>query len=99
MANPAATDATSLPLYVVYQPVLRMNEDGPVVFAYESLMRVGPTEADHSTLSVITLAEQNGTMPKLDTMIARMVCSDVASIDGMRPVSYTHLTLPTICSV
>ena len=84
MANPAATDATSLPLYVVYQPVLRMNEDGPVVFAYESLMRVGPTEADHSTLSVITLAEQNGTMPKLDTMIARMVCSDVASIDGMR---------------
>lgn len=84
MANPAVTDAGSLPLFIAYQPVLKMNDDGPVVFAYESLLRVGPTEAKHSTLSVITQAEQDGTMPKLDTLIARMVCSDVASIEGMR---------------
>lgn len=84
MASPALTDATSLPLYIVYQPVLRMNEDGAVVYAYESLLRVGPTDDDHTTLSVITHAEQNGTMPLLDTMIARMVCGDAAGIEGMR---------------
>lgn len=84
MANPEATDATSLPLFIAYQPVLKLNEDGPVVFAYESLLRVGPTEANHSTLSVITQAEVDGTMPKLDTLIARMVCSDAAGIEGLR---------------
>lgn len=84
MASPALTDATSLPLYIVYQPVLRMNVDGAVVFAYESLLRVGPTAEDHSTLSVITNAEQNGTMPLLDTLIAQMVCGDAAGVEGMR---------------
>lgn len=84
MANPPVTDATTLPLYIVYQPVVSLNGDGPVVFAYESLLRVGPTEEQHTTLSVITQAEQNGTMSKLDTMIARKVCSEVANIEGMR---------------
>lgn len=96
MANPAVTNATSLPLYIVYQPVLRMNEDGPVVFAYESLLRVGPTKEAHSTLSVITLAEQNGTMPVLDTLIARMICSEVAGIEGMRLwINLSQSTLAT----
>ncbi|MQT58908.1 EAL domain-containing protein [Pseudomonas sp. FSL R10-0399] len=85
MPYPVVPDATSLPLYIVYQPVVRMTkEDGPVVFAYEALMRIGPTENAHSTLSVISHSEKIGTMAVLDTIIARMVCADVAGIEGMR---------------
>lgn len=96
MANPAATDAASLPLYIVYQPVLRIKEDGPVVFAYESLLRVGPTEAAHSTFSVISNAERSGTMPMLDTMIARMVCSEMAGTEDMRLwINLSQITMAT----
>lgn len=54
------------------------------MYAYESLMRVAPTEEDHSTLSIIRYAEKAGTMEILDTLIARMVCSDIASNEDMR---------------
>jgi EAL domain-containing protein (putative c-di-GMP-specific phosphodiesterase class I) len=78
-----ALDAMSLPLYTVYQPVIRMAQK-PFVYAYESLLRVGPTAEGHSTLSVITEAEASGTMPQLDTSIARMVCTDAANMPDMR---------------
>ncbi|MPQ69301.1 EAL domain-containing protein [Pseudomonas sp. MWU12-2323] len=83
MRNPPLMDAMTLPLYTVYQPVVRMTAN-PFVYAYESLLRVGPTAEDHSTMSVIANAEQNGTMPMLDTLIAKRVCADIASISDMR---------------
>jgi EAL domain-containing protein (putative c-di-GMP-specific phosphodiesterase class I) len=76
-------NVATLPLYPVYQPVIRMAAN-PYVYAYESLLRVGPTAEGHSTISVITNAELNGTMPHLDTMIARMVCTDAGNMPNMR---------------
>lgn len=84
MANPAVTDSSAPPLYVVYQPVLRLERSHAIVHAYESLLRVGPNTDDHSTFSVISQAEQNGSMPMLDTMIAKQVCGDASRIAGMR---------------
>lgn len=85
MANPAETlDAKTPPLYIAYQPVLRMQQSILEVYALESLLRVGPNAGDHTTHSVITAAEQNGTMPALDTMIARQVCSDANQLADMR---------------
>jgi len=84
MANPAVTDSSSLPLYVVYQPVLRLTRSHATVHAYESLLRVGPNAQDHSTYSVIATAERNGTMPILDTLITKQVCGDAAGVADMR---------------
>lgn len=83
MRNPQVMDAMSLPLYTVYQPIVRMTAT-PFIYAYESLLRVGPTAEDHSTMSVIAHAEQNGTMPLLDTLIAKRVCADATNISDMR---------------
>lgn len=83
MVIPAVVDA-AIPLYVAYQPVVRMNSGPPHVAAYEALLRIGPNDGDHSTLSVIACAEQDGTMPMLDAQIAAQVCAEVAPIDGMR---------------
>ena len=45
-------------------------------------------------------------MPKLQLSVAmgdydrtRALFDGTVQIDGVEPVSYTHLTLPTICSV
>lgn len=84
MANTAITDSSTPPLYIVYQPVVRLSSSQATVHAYESLLRVGPNAQDHSTLSVIAAAEQNGTMPYLDTLIARQVCQDASSFADMR---------------
>ncbi|WP_162893430.1 EAL domain-containing protein [Pseudomonas savastanoi] len=84
MANPAVTDSSAPPLYVVYQPVVRLQRSHATVHAYESLLRVGPNSDDHSTFTVISQAEQNGTMPMLDTLIARQVCGDASRMAGMR---------------
>ena len=84
MANPAVTDSPNPPLYIVYQPVLRMHRSHATVHAYESLLRVGPNAEDHSTFSVISNAEQHGTMPMLDAMIAKQVCTDAARAHDMR---------------
>lgn len=83
MLIPPMMDATTLPLYPVYQPVIRLTDE-PYVFAYESLLRVGPTDEAHTTLSVITDAESNGTMPQLDAFITKQVCADAAGIADMR---------------
>ncbi|MFL1449374.1 EAL domain-containing protein [Pseudomonas tritici] len=83
MVIPAKMDA-SIPLYVAYQPVVRMNRGVPHVAAYESLLRIAPNSAQHTTLSVITNAEQDGSMPVLDARITAQVCAEVAPIEAMR---------------
>ena len=83
MVTPSVIDAT-LPWYIAYQPVVRMNAGAPLVAAYESLLRIAANAGDHTTLSVITEAEHNGTMPRLDTLIASRVCSEVSLVEGMR---------------
>lgn len=82
MVTPSVLDAT-LPWYIAYQPVVQMNAGAPLVSAYESLLRIAPNAGDHSTYSVISAAEQNGTMPRLDALIASRVCSEVELIEGM----------------
>lgn len=99
MANTAITDSSTPPLYIVYQPVVRLSYGQAIVHAYESLLRVGPNAHDHSTLTVIAAAELNGTMPRLDAVIARQVCHDAASFENMRlwmNLSQRTLSCPSI---
>lgn len=99
MANTAITDSATPPLYIVYQPVVRLSNGQATVHAYESLLRVGPNAQDHSTMSVIAAAEQNGTMPTLDTLIAQQVCQDAACFENMRlwmNLSQRTLSCPSV---
>lgn len=92
-------DATELPLYIAYQPVIQLNGPEPKVYAYEALLRVAPNEANHTTLSVITSAEENGSMPQLDAFIAAQVCLDAAESSQLRlwlNLSQTTLSSPAI---
>ncbi|MCR7872822.1 EAL domain-containing protein [Pseudomonas aeruginosa] len=72
-----------LPIYMVYQPVAKIHQGELEVVAYESLLRIKPNNRNLTTLSVITDAERNGTMPALDALITRMVCQDASQIAGM----------------
>lgn len=99
MANTAITDSATPPLYIVYQPVVRLSNGQATVHAYESLLRVGANAHDHSTMSVIAAAEQNGTMPTLDTLIAKQVCQDAACFENMRlwmNLSQRTLSCPSV---
>lgn len=99
MAIPAKSDATQLPLYIVFQPVMRMGDGPPHVYAYESLLRVGPNDGNHTTQSVIESAELNGTMPELDSVIAQQVCGIARQHEGMRlwiNLSQTTLSNPSL---
>ena len=54
-------------------------------------------EDQYAVGDVITIAEQTGTVEEIDLRTTR-----IRAMDGnvwFVPVSYTHLTLPTICSV
>lgn len=83
MDNNLVAEKTAPSIHMVYQPVARITQDELEVVAYESLLRVSPNRCNHTTFSIITDAEEAGTIPTLDARIARLACSDAAKLDGM----------------
>ena len=56
--------------------------------------------AKHSSLSSVNAFAVNAIIGVFKSKVARMEMDDsIPLITGILPVSYTHLTLPTICSV
>ena len=49
--------------------------------------------------NIILADEINRTPPKTQAALLEAMQERVVTVAGVRPVSYTHLTLPTICSV
>jgi EAL domain-containing protein (putative c-di-GMP-specific phosphodiesterase class I) len=96
MDEQSTMEPVSLPIYMVYQPVAKIHHDELEVVAFESLLRVKPNNRNLTTLSVITDAERNGTMPVLDALITRMVCKDASQVPGMNLwLNLSQVTLST----
>lgn len=84
------------PLYVAYQPVLKITNSELRIAAFECLLRVNENPHGQNHLSVIDAAEGDGTILALDYWVAQQACLDVANNPGMK--AWINLSQATLSS-